>query len=110
MYFRVNLKMKKLTLCFCFTWVPFIELHCCIFINRANLGWRLLGNIVCTPFPFLLGKGVFKKKGSKRSQFLQGGCWEPLFFWSGGCGGGGGPLVFWGGGGGGGGGGGSVFT
>ena len=26
MYFRVNLKMKKSTLCFCFTWIVFIQL------------------------------------------------------------------------------------
>ena len=27
MYFRVNLKMKKPTLCCCFTWIVFIELN-----------------------------------------------------------------------------------
>ena len=27
MYFRVNLKMKKPTLCCCFTWILFIELN-----------------------------------------------------------------------------------
>ena len=27
MYFRVNLKMKKPTLCRCFTWIVFIELN-----------------------------------------------------------------------------------
>ena len=27
MYFRVNLKMKNLTLCYCFTWTVFIELN-----------------------------------------------------------------------------------
>ena len=26
-YFRVNLKMKKPTLCCCFTWIVFIELN-----------------------------------------------------------------------------------
>ena len=27
MYFRVNLKMEKPTLCCCFTWIVFIELN-----------------------------------------------------------------------------------
>ena len=27
MYFRANLKMKKPTLCSCFTWIVFIELN-----------------------------------------------------------------------------------
>ena len=27
MYFRVNLKMEKPMLCFCFTWIVFIELN-----------------------------------------------------------------------------------
>ena len=27
MYFRLNLKMKKSTLCYCFTWIVFIELN-----------------------------------------------------------------------------------
>ena len=27
MYFRVHLKMKKPTLCYCFTWIVFMELN-----------------------------------------------------------------------------------
>ena len=39
MYFRVNLKMKKPTLCCCFTWIVFIELNFSYTsVNTENLG------------------------------------------------------------------------
>ena len=55
MYFRVNLKMKKPTLCCCFTWILFIELNFTVvfllisktldnlFASRVE-GWGILRN------------------------------------------------------------------
>ena len=55
MYFRVNLKMKKSTLCCCFTWIVFIELNFTVafllikktwndrFTNKVG-GWGILRN------------------------------------------------------------------
>ena len=55
MYFRVNLKMKKPTLCCCFPWLLFIELNFTVvfllirktwdgrFVGKAG-GWWMLRN------------------------------------------------------------------
>ena len=50
MYFRVNLKMKKKTLCCCFTWIVFNELHFAVafLLIRENSDGRFLSNIACT--------------------------------------------------------------
>ena len=50
MYFRVNLKMKKKTLCCCFTWIAFNELHFAVafLLIRENRDGRFLSNIACT--------------------------------------------------------------
>ena len=46
MYCRVNLKMKKLTLCCCFTWIVSIKLNfSCIPVNKENLGGGFAGKI-----------------------------------------------------------------
>ena len=65
MYFRVNLKMKKPTLCCCFTWIVFIKLNFTFAFLLIKKTWngRFIGNIVCTPPPpptllLLLGGGV----------------------------------------------------
>ena len=64
MHFRVNLKMKKQTLCCCFTWIVFIKLNFTVAFLLINKTWvgRFIGNIVCTPPPppllLLLGRGV----------------------------------------------------
>ena len=42
MYFRVNLKKKKLTLCCCFTWIVFTERNFTVaFVNKENLEWAI---------------------------------------------------------------------
>ena len=62
MHFRVNLKMKKQTLCRCFTWIVFIKLNFTVAFLLIKKTWdgRFIGNIVCTPPPLLLllGRGV----------------------------------------------------
>ena len=90
MYFRVNLKMRKPTLCCCFIWVAFIELNfivACLLIRKTWDG-RFVGNSVHlhpTPHhltPFCQGEGgwapyqILKKRGLRVSQFLDGGYWE----------------------------------
>ena len=51
MYFRVNLKMKKPTLCCCFTWIVFIKLNFTFAFLLIKKTWngRFIGNIVGTP-------------------------------------------------------------
>ena len=39
MYFRVNLKMKKPTLCCCFTWIVFIELNFTVALLLIRKTW-----------------------------------------------------------------------
>ena len=39
MYFRVNLKMKKPTLCCCFTWIVFIELNFTVVFLLIQKTW-----------------------------------------------------------------------
>ena len=39
MYFRVNLKMKKPTLCYCFTWIVFIELNFTVEFLLIRKNW-----------------------------------------------------------------------
>ena len=39
MYFRVNLKMKKPTLCCCFTWIVFIELNFTVVFLLVRKTW-----------------------------------------------------------------------
>ena len=39
MYFRVNLKIKKPTLCCCFTWIVFIELNFTVAILLIRKTW-----------------------------------------------------------------------
>ena len=47
MYFRVNLKMKKPTLCCCFTWIVFIELNFTVafLLIRKTLDDRFAGKV-----------------------------------------------------------------
>ena len=40
MYFRVNLKMKKPTLCCCFTWIVFIELNFTVAFLLIRKTWN----------------------------------------------------------------------
>ena len=64
MHFRVNLKMKKQTLCCCFTWIVFIKLNFTVAFLLIKKTWdgRFIGNIVCgappPPLLLLLGRGV----------------------------------------------------
>ena len=56
MYFRMNLKMKKQTLCYCFTCIVFIELNFTVafllmtktgdgwFADKVGGGWKILRN------------------------------------------------------------------
>ena len=46
MYFRVNLKMKKATLC-CFTWIVFIEIHFTVAFLLIRKTWddRFAGKV-----------------------------------------------------------------
>ena len=56
MYFTVNLKLKKPTLCCCFTWMVIIELNFTVafllimkpwddvFASEVGGGWRILRN------------------------------------------------------------------
>ena len=50
MYFRVSLKMKKTTLCDCFTWIVFVELNFTVAFLLIRKTWE-----------DLLGMGDFKK-------------------------------------------------
>ena len=80
MYIRVNLNMKKPTLC-CFTCIALIELNFTVaflLIKKILDGW-FVGNTVCTPSPFLLRGGgcwasyqIYKKRGLIESEFLEG--------------------------------------
>ena len=47
MYFRVNLKMKKPTLCCCFTWIVFIELNYTVGFLLIKKTWedRFVGKV-----------------------------------------------------------------
>ena len=47
MYFRVNLKMKKPTLCCCFTWIVFIELNFTVAFLLIRKTWydRFTGKV-----------------------------------------------------------------
>ena len=40
MDFRVNLKMKKSTLCYCFTWIVFIELNFIVAFLLIRKTWN----------------------------------------------------------------------
>ena len=57
MYFRVNLKMKKPTLCCCFTWIVFIELNFTVAFLLIRKTWddQFVGKV--------WGIGDFKKWG-----------------------------------------------
>ena len=39
MYFRLNLKIKKPTLCCCFTWIVFIELNSTVALLLIRENW-----------------------------------------------------------------------
>ena len=39
MYFRVNMKMKKLILCCCFTWIVFIKLNFTVTFLLIKTNW-----------------------------------------------------------------------
>ena len=54
MYFRVNLRMKKLTLCCSFTWIVFIKLN-------FTVALLLIGKTWMTDLPVRWGVGDFKK-------------------------------------------------
>ena len=47
MHFRVNLEMKKPTLCFCFTWIVFIELNFTVALLLIRKTWddRFVGKV-----------------------------------------------------------------
>ena len=40
MYFRVNLKMKKVMLCCCFTWIAFIEFNFTVAFLLIRKTWE----------------------------------------------------------------------
>ena len=44
MYFRVNMKMKKLRSCCCFTWIVFIKLNFAVALLLIRKTWRILRN------------------------------------------------------------------
>ena len=86
MYFRVNLKMKKPTLCCCFIRIAFIELNFTVAFLLIRKTWhsQFVGNSVDPP-PFFAGRWggggggglslvsnfqIFKKGGLKGSQFF----------------------------------------
>ena len=47
MYFRVHLKMKKPTLCYCFTWIVFMELNFTVAFLLIRKSWddRFAGKV-----------------------------------------------------------------
>ena len=70
-YFRVNLKMKKPTLCYCFTWILFIEVNFTIasvlirktwndWFDSKIRGWGILrnGGILVMGYDFEMGGGL----------------------------------------------------
>ena len=62
MYFKVNLKMKKPTLCCCFTWIVFIEPNFTVaflLITKTSNG-RFVGKVG--------GGGDFKKLGDSSNR------------------------------------------
>ena len=52
MHFRVNLKMKKSTLCSCFTWIVFIKLNFTVALLLMRKTWM-------TDLPVRWGDGGF---------------------------------------------------
>ena len=58
MYFRMNLKVKKPTLCSCFTWIVFIELNFTVAFLQIRKTWdgRCVSKVGW-------GMGDFKKWG-----------------------------------------------
>ena len=61
MYFRVNMKMKKLRSCCCFTWIVFIKLNFAVALLLIRKTWM-------TDLPVKVmggggGGGAFKKLG-----------------------------------------------
>ena len=60
MYFRVNMKMKKLILCCCFTWIVFIKLNFTVTFLLIKTNWddRSAGKVK--------GWGIFKNRGEAR--------------------------------------------
>ena len=56
MYFRMNLKMKKRTLCCCFTWIVFIKLNFTVALWLIRKTWMI-------NLPVRWGMGDFKKWG-----------------------------------------------
>ena len=55
-YFRMNLKMKKPTLCCCFTWIVFIKLNFTVALWLIRKTWMI-------NLPVRWGMGDFKKWG-----------------------------------------------
>ena len=53
MYFKVNLKMKKPTLCSCFTWIIFIKLNFTVVLLLITKTWMT----------DLMGVGCYKNWG-----------------------------------------------
>ena len=49
MYFRVNMKMKKLRSCCCFTWIVFIKLNFAVALLLIRKTWMILKWGVDTP-------------------------------------------------------------
>ena len=56
MYFRVSLKMKKLTLCCCFTWIVIIE-------PNFTVAFLLIRKILDDRFAGKVGGGILRNGG-----------------------------------------------
>ena len=69
MYFRVNLKKKKPTLCCCFTWIVFIELNFAVSFLSIRKTWD-------DQFAGKVGARGFLKLGGNTSNWEREGDFE----------------------------------
>ena len=80
MYFRMNLKMKKPTLCCCFTWIVFIKLNFTVALLLISNTWMTDLPVRCGGWRILNG-GIlvmvdddFEMRGTEGLISLYGPC------------------------------------
>ena len=59
--------------------IHWTELHSCISINKENLGWQFISNIVCTP-AYSNDWGEGGREVEPQTNFSKGRVWQGLNF------------------------------